>query len=285
MDTQSFKPGAATWWEHRDLGFLSLPLELRVCIYIELLVAYPTDIYAPEGALLLWHDRHGRKKSLGIYPQILRTSKQINAEATPLLYQRNKFWLSLLSREHRSCVARRRTDRPPPALIQGKLARVSRWHVEPGLISPLCLQRLAYIELVVSPESLWATTSGGVYWSNAGRVFEESLKILADDDEAGERLEKRKKLVITVRKSKIDGQGSIMFPPPPPTLDDLRKNHYTLHVLEGEKQMAKEICPLIERISSKRDVRIYEVLEQKDGTLHPASFTGREVSLDDFGDL
>ncbi|KAL8799295.1 MAG: hypothetical protein Q9182_005999 [Xanthomendoza sp. 2 TL-2023] len=289
MDTQSFKPTvvAATWWEHRDFPFLSLPLELRIHIYLQLLVSDPKDS-PPEEPLLLWHDRNGRGgKSLGIYPQILRTSKQINVEATPLLYERNKFQLSLLSHEHRSCIAPRRIDPKSQALIEGELARVSRWHAEPGLISPRCLQRLAYIELVLSPESLWGTTYGGVYWSNAGRVFEDLLNILADADEAGEKLERRKKFVITVRKSKVNGHESMMFPPPPPTLDDLRKNGYRFNP-EGEKQMAKEICSLVEKVSSKRDVCIFEIREEMGriaGTAQVSSFTTREVTLDDFGDM
>ncbi|KAL8682584.1 MAG: hypothetical protein Q9186_001357 [Xanthomendoza sp. 1 TL-2023] len=277
MITRSSKRSLATWWEHKDFPFLSLPLELRVYIYLELLISDFKD--SPDEPLLLWHDRTGRQQSLGIYPEILRTSKQINAEATPLLYKHNRFQLSLTSRERHSC--RPQIIYPSQALIQSDSARLSRWFAQPGLISPLCLQRLAYIELLVSPEAVWANTMTGDIWSKSGGVFQDLLKILADADEIGESLKERKKFMMTVEKRRFNDLGWVMFP--------RGKCRNSSSHTKGEKRMVNEICPLVERIGSKRDVRIYEILEEAvriTGTTQLSSrTTTREVSLDDLGDL
>lgn len=66
--------------------FMELPPELRLGVYELLLVdARERD----EDGLV--KDRDGEPYSFTVYPAVLRTSKQIYAEARPVLYQENKF--------------------------------------------------------------------------------------------------------------------------------------------------------------------------------------------------
>lgn len=82
------------------LNFLDLTIEIRLKIYGEVLVA-------PEPLSLIFNSSPGdpakliavREDSDGFSPQILRVSKQIHHEATPLLYGNNQFHLSRLHEE------------------------------------------------------------------------------------------------------------------------------------------------------------------------------------------
>ncbi|TGO08560.1 hypothetical protein BTUL_0203g00210 [Botrytis tulipae] len=82
------------------LNFLNLTIEIRLKIYEELLVA-------PEPLSLIFDSSAGdparliavREDSDGFSPQLLRVSKQIHHEATPLLYRNNQFHLSRLHEE------------------------------------------------------------------------------------------------------------------------------------------------------------------------------------------
>jgi hypothetical protein len=80
------------------MSFLDLPVELRLPIYTYLLVApYPihtkeyryhddcdgTDCYSPDEMCHEW--------KTGLHPSILRANRQIHAEASPILYSRNRF--------------------------------------------------------------------------------------------------------------------------------------------------------------------------------------------------
>lgn len=264
-------------------SFLSLPLELRYHIYIELLVA------SLDGPLLLWHDRRGREESISMYPQILRVCKQVNAEATSLLYERNKFSFSITSPEVHSCIARK--IKTAQALLQDESGKRRKHFRQPGLLSPPCLQRLAHIEIIISVRSVWANTMACDIWSGTGNLFRELLQLLADAEVSEDWFSKRT-LIITVHKSISNGHGSVLFPhllkrsrPHDPVIPLINSNRHT----QGEKQMVEEICPLIEAISKKRNVYLYEVLEE-----HHSSDTDdqkvsrtitREVSMADFQDL
>ncbi|TGO44466.1 hypothetical protein BCON_0514g00050 [Botryotinia convoluta] len=82
------------------LNFLDLTIEIRLKIYEELLVA-------PEPLSLIFTSSPGdpaqliavREDSDCLSPQLLRVSKQIHHEATPLLYSNNQFHLSRLHQE------------------------------------------------------------------------------------------------------------------------------------------------------------------------------------------
>ncbi|KAL8832800.1 MAG: hypothetical protein Q9170_004745 [Blastenia crenularia] len=77
--------------------FLSLPLELRRQVYVELLTS---------SHQVVWHDRHDRHRHprrLHIHPQILLANKQINAEATPILYGQNTLTIDIYTTVIRQC--------------------------------------------------------------------------------------------------------------------------------------------------------------------------------------
>lgn len=267
-----------------EFPLLSLPLELRHHIYGELLIA------SLDKPVLLWHDRNGREKSISIYPQILRVCKQVNAEATSLLYERNKFSFSITSRETHSCIARK--IKISQALLQDESGKRRKHFKQPGLLSPSCLQRLAHIEIIISVRSVWANTMGGDIWSGTGSLFRELLQLLSDAEVSENWLSKRT-LIITVQKAiSPDGYGWVLFPrlrkrlrPHDPVIPLINSNRH----LQGEKQMVEEICPLIKVISKMRTVIVYEVMEEQYTSgpeNHRESRTvTREVSMAELEDL
>lgn len=78
----------------KKASFLVLPVELRIIVYRHLFVCYPAVIPHP-----IWGSvsncRIVNRKSIyhdyRLYPQILVTCRQINWEATPILYSENMF--------------------------------------------------------------------------------------------------------------------------------------------------------------------------------------------------
>lgn len=70
---------------------LTLPLELRNIIYSELLSSRP---YGVEYLILYDNNKH-HHAPCNLYPSILRTNKQIYAEAISYLYNDNIFRLDL----------------------------------------------------------------------------------------------------------------------------------------------------------------------------------------------
>ncbi|KAL8665340.1 MAG: hypothetical protein Q9168_007724 [Polycauliona sp. 1 TL-2023] len=299
----------------KDSAFLSLPIELRHPIYCELLISSPEE---PTGATILWHDRKGRKQSLSLYPQILRVCKRINAEATPLLYERNKFSLRLTSREPLACGCQlnfersqsliqnedsegtRRSNRPnylcpaclqhvtqierSQALIQDEGSDGTSYFHQPGLLSPSCLQRLAQIEIVVAAKAIWANTKARDIWSGRGHLLVQILQLLADA-EVSDVLLKKAALSIIVSKKITDGSGLVLFP----RLRGAGGRNSNL-ATEGEEAMVDTVCPLVERVGKKRVVQVYENLMEQvfhhDHDGPPESrFIHREVPLDNIGSL
>ncbi|KAL8765765.1 MAG: hypothetical protein Q9209_007272 [Squamulea sp. 1 TL-2023] len=277
--------------EPNHFPFLLLPLEIRYHIYNELLTTRPKDL--SNKPVLLWHDRGKRARSISLHPEMLRVSKQINAEATPLLYERNKFWFDLTTPEGHSCIARKISK--SQALVQDDSAQRTKYWEQPGFLSPLCLQRLAHIEIVISADSVWANGHACDLWSGTGDLFMALLRILAEPKDGQSALKKKNKLLsVTVQKRITNGFGSVLFP---------RLQYHTLRGLEvesplrsssrattGEKQMVDKVCPLIEAVGEKRNVCLYEVLEEKiryhsSGDRWESRTTTREVSLKEFENL
>ncbi|KAL8790111.1 MAG: hypothetical protein Q9213_000813 [Squamulea squamosa] len=265
--------------EPKHFSFLLLPPEIRHHIYNELLTTRPKD--SPNEPVLLWHDRDGRARSISLYPEIMRVSKQINAEATPVLYERNKFWLDLTTPVGRSCVQPEKLPRSQ-ALVQDDPSIYNYWE-QPGPISPLCLQRLANIEIVISADSVWSHAFSSMSWSGTGNLFMVLLRMLAEPED-GKRAPKTKTLSITVKKSTFNSFGSVLFPPS--QADECRYNRTTT----GEKQMVDKVCPLIEAVGEKRNVYMYEVLKETIPNLSSCErwktrTTTQQVSLKEFEDL
>ncbi|KAL8857628.1 MAG: hypothetical protein Q9178_005793 [Gyalolechia marmorata] len=274
--------------EQRGFPFLSLPPEIRHCIYNELLISRPND--SPDAPVLLWHDRKGRDNSLSIYPQILRVSRQVNAEATPLLYDCNVFSFELTTPEGQSCIAR--IINKSQALLLDDSGKRMKYFQQPGLLSPSCLRRLAHIEIIISALSVWTNGRGFDFWSSIGEIFIEILRLLADDQEVSETSPKKKKLLITVQKEISDGYGWLLFP----RLREARRGALQMGLrnsnreTKGQKQMADKVCPLVEAVAKRRDVSIYEVLKESKSSGVPGDprvsrTITREVLLHDFGDL
>ena len=71
-------------------SFLQLPLELRMLIYNHLLVPEHG-----EGVLIFHNDFTRPREPLGISASIIRTNKQVYAEASPVLYRNNVFRVDL----------------------------------------------------------------------------------------------------------------------------------------------------------------------------------------------
>ncbi|KAL8925491.1 MAG: hypothetical protein Q9172_002208 [Xanthocarpia lactea] len=275
--------------EQRGFPFLSLPPEIRHCVYSELLISRPKD--TPNAPVLLWHDRKGRGNSLSIYPQILRVSRQVNAEATPLLYECNMFSLELTTPESQSCIAR--TINKSQALLLDDSGKWMKYFEQPGLLSPSCLRRLAHLEIIISACSVWTNGHGFDFWSSIGEIFIEMLRLLADDQEVSETSpKKKKKLLITVQKEISDGYGWLLFP----RLREARIGALQMGLrnsnreTKGQKQMADKVCPLVEAVAGRRDVSINEVLKEWKSSEVPGDprvsrTITREVLLHDFGDL
>ncbi|KAL9032179.1 MAG: hypothetical protein Q9180_006649 [Flavoplaca navasiana] len=271
--------------------FLSLPLELRRHIYSELLT---TPLDKP---VLLWHDRNGREKSISIYPQILRVCKRINTEATPLLYECNKFSLSLTTPESYCCGPRQYIERSQ-ALIRDEPVKWARHFEQPGLLLPSCLQRLAHLEIVISNRSIWANKRHADVWSGTGDLFVQLLQLLASA-EISESPMPKKQLVIKLEYNIDERFGKPLLP----RLESGQGFKGDRRQLKGAETVY-EICPLIRAISKKRDVYLYEVSEERTRADSPdgadddwetrsnspedcwnISITTRQVSMEEFQDL
>lgn len=71
------------------IAFLSLPTEIRLKIYSELLVLSKAIIFTGHYSYLL--PFMFQPKGYGLYPVLLRLNKQIYREASPILYSNNCF--------------------------------------------------------------------------------------------------------------------------------------------------------------------------------------------------
>ena len=206
---------------------LTLPLELRNIIYTELLSSERSK------PLVLYNYSKGRETFFNLYPSILRTNKQIYAEAISYLYNDNIFLLQLdghVSRgcDIRSCTYHRRPILPlyrcddaphtavfidgeysnrPRGLVthinQGKkIYEDCRCHYPPipgpGPIYPHILRRLAHIELYIGASSMWGVGNDGVSFTHTRKVVLDTLRLLAEE-EIEDGLVTKKTLRVEVR--------------------------------------------------------------------------------------
>ena len=177
-----------------ETPLLRLPMELRLKIYEELLCPYPAQ------RLRLYHDRHGRKKSMNLHPAILCANKQIHDEATELLYDGNIFEIWLATRVVIQCTGGSYPDSlvdPPPLLQEEPACETSsvaeseacqnkerryRTSAELGIISPHSLRRMRHIRLITSPSALWGHRRGPGFCTDIWDTILEILECLCKGD-------------------------------------------------------------------------------------------------------
>ena len=172
------------------LLFLDLPLELRIKIYSELLNP------DPERGHILYHDRRGRPVSLNLHPEILRTNKQIYAEAVDILYNSNHLKLDLKTAVRHQCTGGFYRDgfKDPQPLFRGEPPYNGfESPVSPqGLIFPHCLQRVRHLELTFASNSVWAVGRGHrvfkVVFSHVAELVFEILNCLVEHNASFRKL-------------------------------------------------------------------------------------------------
>ncbi|KAL8724674.1 MAG: hypothetical protein Q9181_006719 [Wetmoreana brouardii] len=263
--------------------FLSLPFDIRHHVYEELLVAEP-DMVHP-----LYNDQVGRNTGLCLYPHILRVNKQINTEATSLLYEGNAFMIDLSTSVSVSCVIDPDERGPPQALIRHGSDGSPSWSFkQPGIFYPHVLQRLANVEIFTTPYAVWGQAMGGDFFSHTGELLLEILQILANEEDTGPPRMKKKRLKITISKMWDNYTGGFVLFPRSNGSPWFRNSSNTR---TGEKLKAAETCQLIEAIRETREISIIEHKREITYTLPngiesgPATWQTRDVPLSEFGDL
>ena len=248
--------------------FLSLPPEIRHLIYQELLLGaihwrFPKWHDTSYRSYVLYNDRTGRQQKLLIHVAILRTNKQINAEATPILYSQNAFLIDLSSRVtyqgNGGMYPDRRGKAPYLFLSADEDTMPQEQFRAPGVIYPHCVQRLSNIEIVVSAGSVWGSMyMGGEFFTHIGALLLDLLRLLALD-KASQPSCTPKRLVLTVKKRYDSRWGSdALFP---------RKREGSRFSREadiakvGEKMLVGDVGPLLLALCAKRKVSINEVKE------------------------
>ncbi|KAL8944172.1 MAG: hypothetical protein Q9216_000596 [Gyalolechia sp. 2 TL-2023] len=247
---------------HDFFRFLSLPLEIRYQIYDEILVVKP-----PTTAHPFYHDRHGKVADFSsINPCILVANKQINAEASSILYDKNALFINLSTPVTHSCTRGIYGDGlgMPQALLREQ--RPQMRFTNPGLIGPHCLQRLSHLEITVSVASMWANAKAYDYFTHIGDLLLELLQLLADDETAACSPMVERQLTLTIERRWTERfGGSLLFP----RAQGGRcfRNHSSNK--KGEKQLHGQMMPLLEAISKKRKLRVLEIkstTQIRDGT-------------------
>ncbi|KAL8945779.1 MAG: hypothetical protein Q9222_007726 [Ikaeria aurantiellina] len=254
----------------RPSSFMSFPPEIRRQVYEELLV--PDSNGKPH---LLYYDRRGKNNDLPIYPSILLVNKQINAEATDLLYERNHFLLNLttpvrtsydrrVGYEDRmgSCQALIRVDSDGERLNE---------FAYPGLMDARSIQRLAHIEIAIAVQAVWSWGTDD-FFTHIGRLWQQLLLVLAEEPEAGGNERRKKSLRITVKKQQP--RDMALFPK---GWSAERRSFRIWGRMKKEEQEAMHsahlIFPLIKKISEKRDVSISEVVTATTYSFPPGYMT------------
>ena len=247
--------------------FLSLPPEIRHLIYQELLLGavhwrFPKWHDTSYRSYVLYNDRTGRQQKLLIHVAILRTNKQINAEATPILYSQNAFLIDLSSRVtyqgNGGMYPDRRGKAPYLFLSAGEDTHQEQFSV-PGVIYPYCVQRLSNIEIVVSAGSIWGSMfMGGEFFTHIGELLLDLLRLLALDGNP-QPSHTQKRLVLTVKKRSDSRWGSdALFPR---KREDSRFAREADRAKVGEKMLVGDVGPLLLALCAKRKVSINEVKE------------------------
>lgn len=269
--------------------FLSLPLEICHIIYDELLVC------KADSPRLLYHDRLGRHEKLFLNPQILRANKQINAEATSVLYKQNSFQIDLSTRVVKCAggmyPGRHRAPNPP-YLLRMHTRIPGIYFRRPGLIYPHCFQRLASIEIIISADSVWGSGRRCSFFSHVGELVLELLQILADD-RTDQFSRTKKRLGLTVKKNWVPsfgGQGLFVL-----DRGDVRPMLAEPWGVGGNErqQFLDRMVPVIESLSRKRDISINEIQrrdyttwgDEDDGEPRTVEVKQRQVPIGDIGSL
>ena len=191
---------------------LTLPIELRNIIYSELLSSKRSQ------PLILYDSGKGREAVFDLHPSILRSNKQIYAEAISYLYKKNTLQLDLARPFSGGCDGRYYSNHRRPilplfrcddtiihtaVLVDGEYddrprrivthitPRPERYqdcrcHLPPlpgpGPIYPHVLRRLAHIELIVGATSMCDTSKDGAFLTHMGKVFLDILRLLAEEE-------------------------------------------------------------------------------------------------------
>ncbi|KAL8665341.1 MAG: hypothetical protein Q9168_007725 [Polycauliona sp. 1 TL-2023] len=304
--------------DDRIFPILELPLELRRQIYTYLLVP-STSLSVPlNDTQITWHDRDDRHRPqthLFISPQILRVNRQINVEATPILYAQNTIKIVICSTVIAQCsggmYADRRRGRSAAQYLLRSYALeqpVPRYFDpgKPGFIYPHCLQRIANIELALKASAIWGHSHQGYpggFFSHAGELVVEILRLLAAekewDDAGGERWDlqgKQNRLMLIVYHDE-----EALFPWKRKEQRLLKKQEQEDEQEEeqeeeqdGQRQkeeryyrdqdaLAARIPLLTEAVALRRDVQIVEVEPFSDFDID--RLKTREVELKDFMNL
>ncbi|KAL8733201.1 MAG: hypothetical protein Q9166_002218 [cf. Caloplaca sp. 2 TL-2023] len=254
--------------------FLSLPLELRRHVYTEVVVpsVSPGSVANP---CTLWHDRHGPQRHRFVYPELLLVNKQINTEATPVLYENITFKINISTPVIPQCTGGAYPDRKKSPRY---LFRSDRDHSPPryfnadesGFIYPHCLQRIASIEIRVSADAIWGSSKLGDYFSHIGSLFCKILRLLAEsepDEISAHGLKFKKRLLLTVHKDYFSNSRKVLFP--------RQQKEGRQRTVSIQKGLIDEIPRLVEVIARKREVKVRETTVTK----------RRKVDLKDFRNL
>ncbi|CAO1605861.1 MAG: hypothetical protein LQ349_008190 [Xanthoria aureola] len=248
--------------------FLSLPLEIRQLIYQELLLGaihwrFPKWHDTSYRSYVLYNDRTGRQQKLLIHVAILQTNKQINAEATPILYEQNAFLIDLSSRvtyQGNGGMYPDRRGKAPYLFLSADEDTPPEQFRLPGVIYPHCVQRLSNIEIVVSAGSIWGSMyMGGEFFTHIGELLLDLLRLLASDEENPQPSHTPKRLVFTVKKRYDSRWGSdALFQR---KREDSRFSREADTAKLGEKMLLGDVGPLLLALCGKRKVSINEVKE------------------------
>ncbi|KAI4255596.1 MAG: hypothetical protein L6R42_006647 [Xanthoria sp. 1 TBL-2021] len=246
--------------------FLSLPLEIRRLTYHELLLGavhwrFPKWYGTSYRSYVLYNDRTERQQKLLLHVEILRANKQINAEATPILYEQNAFLIDLSSRVTYQGNDGMYLDRRgnPPHLLRADGHPPKPHFRAPGVIYPHCVQRLANIEIIVSAGSIWGSGyTGSEFFTHIGELLLDLLQLLAFD-ETTQNSDTQKHLVFTVKKGYDSRWGGDALFPRKREGSRFSRNSDTART--GEKSLSGQVGPLLKTLCERRKVGINEVIE------------------------
>ncbi|KAL8947175.1 MAG: hypothetical protein Q9222_006513 [Ikaeria aurantiellina] len=211
---------------------------------------------------------------------MLLTNRQINREATAILYTKNFFEINLASPTRPSDVRPREL---PRALFRGDEPNDEPNVIfrQPGRIYPHCLYRMDHIQIKVSPAAVWARGDVQDSFSRTGGLFQTLLQSFAYDEAAPANSTAKRTLVLKVKKEYMLPYVEMVLFPRRGSMLHFRNSGSTA---TGMRSLAPHICPLVEEISKKREVTIVEVVGTRVWSaqgLSPRTEEMREVPLQD----
>ncbi|KAL8832801.1 MAG: hypothetical protein Q9170_004746 [Blastenia crenularia] len=231
--------------------FLSLPLELRRPIYTELLIPSTLSSGSVIESRKIWHDRHGLQKHIPVYPQILLANKQVNAEATAILYEENILKIDISSAVTEPIGPRTGPHTSPQYLFRSDPP--PRYFDEPGKIYPQCLRRIAKVEIKMSLSAIRARAASGYRFSHIGNLLVEVLRVLAEDNPI-QQLKEPRRLLLEIHKRYYQEALFDLFP------KRGREKHESDKNLAARTEMTGQIPPLLDAVAKVRKVEIVLVV-------------------------